>query len=414
VLLGQLQGGVAPAQRVGGGLRLGVGEHRQHVRLAVPEGVPVVAGPGQPLGGQAAALGSGAGLEDVEQREPDRLLQLRVALDPHVGAVPELVQVGPLLGEQLPQAGVAGAGQRGGDLVTKRRRGPQAGPPVGEQFHEAQPLPRLEGAHQRGPRPVLGRRAVHAGLARRLDEVVHAGRQLQPAAPGAVQQHRAAGMEILVQGDQRVLQYGRLPRVSGVWRGRLVGHQLRLHDHPDCLVDRVDHVLDRGDRPLGERHQPPRSHSDPAAGGRFPVSVTGQRSGAQVQHPLVAQQPPVADVERLVVDQQPDQLAVGDIDDCLAGLREAVAGLGPRQGPHLVEGVEVGARDGVRLPLVQVPAQPDVAVGQRNSDSDRASRSRSSLRSRRHQGSTGNTSFSPSSITGWPPHAHRPATRPGR
>jgi hypothetical protein len=55
-LLGQVQGGVPPAQGVGGGLRLGVGQHRQHVGLGVPEGVPVVAGAGQPLGGQAAAL----------------------------------------------------------------------------------------------------------------------------------------------------------------------------------------------------------------------------------------------------------------------------------------------------------------------------------------------------------------------
>ena len=96
-------------------------------------------------------------------------------------------------------------------------------------------------------------------------------------------------------------------------------------------VDRLDHVLDRGHRPLGERHQPPRSHPDPTAGRRFPVGVTGQRPGAQVQHPLVLQQPPVADVERLVVDQQPDQLAVGDVDDRLAGLRVAVGALGVRQ-----------------------------------------------------------------------------------
>ena len=42
--------------------------------------MPVVAGPGQPLGGQAATLRSGAGLQEVEQAEPDRLLQLVVAV----------------------------------------------------------------------------------------------------------------------------------------------------------------------------------------------------------------------------------------------------------------------------------------------------------------------------------------------
>ena len=73
----------------------------------------------------------------------------------------------------------------------------------------------------------------------------------------------------------------------------------------------------------------------------------------------------VAQVERLVVHQQPDDLAVGDVDDRLAGLRVAVPALGVRQRPPLVEGVEVGARRGVRLPLVEVAAQADVAVGQR-------------------------------------------------
>ena len=40
---------------------------------------------------------------------------------------------------------------------------------------------------------------------------------------------------------------------------------------------------------------------------------------------------PVAQVERLVVDEQPDELAVGDVDDRLAGLRVAVPGLGVRE-----------------------------------------------------------------------------------
>ena len=42
----------------------------------------------------------------------------------------------------------------------------------------------------------------------------------------------------------------------------------------------------------------------------------------------------VADVERLVLDQQPDDLAVGDVDDRLAVLGVAVAGLGVRQRPR--------------------------------------------------------------------------------
>ena len=42
----------------------------------------------------------------------------------------------------------------------------------------------------------------------------------------------------------------------------------------------------------------------------------------------------------------------------------AVAGLGVRQRPDFVERVQVGARQAVRLALVEVAAQPDVPVGQ--------------------------------------------------
>ena len=45
----------------------------------------------------------------------------------------------------------------------------------------------------------------------------------------------------------------------------------------------------------------------------------------------MATQLAVAQVERLVVDEQPDELAVGDVDDRLAGLGVAVAGLGVRE-----------------------------------------------------------------------------------
>ena len=73
----QPQRGVPPAQRVGGGMRCGVGQHRQHERLGVPERVPVVARAGQALRRDRASFGPGTGLQDVEQREPDRLLDGR-------------------------------------------------------------------------------------------------------------------------------------------------------------------------------------------------------------------------------------------------------------------------------------------------------------------------------------------------
>jgi hypothetical protein len=43
-----------------------------------------------------------------------------------------------------------------------------------------------------------------------------------------------------------------------------------------------------------------------------------QDPSAEVQAPLVRTQLAIADVERLVVDQEADQLAVGDVDDGLS------------------------------------------------------------------------------------------------
>ena len=117
-----------------GGVRRGVGEHRQDERLGVPEGVAVVAGAGQALGGDRPPLGPGARLQHVEEREAHRLLQLGVALELDVGALPEVVEVVALVGDQAVPAGVARLGQRGGDLVAQRRQRALARPAVGEQL----------------------------------------------------------------------------------------------------------------------------------------------------------------------------------------------------------------------------------------------------------------------------------------
>ena len=70
-------------------------------------------------------------------------------------------------------------------------------------------------------------------------------------------------------------------------------------------------------------------------------------------------------VEGLVLDGEADDLAVGHIDNRLAVLRVAVPGLGVRQRPRLVETREVGAGQPERLALVEVRAQADVPVRER-------------------------------------------------
>jgi hypothetical protein len=72
----------------------------------------------------------------------------------------------------------------------------------------------------------------------------------------------------------------------------------------------------------------------------------------------------VPDVERLVVYQEPDDLAVGDVDDRLPVLGIGETHLCIRQWPGLVEPVEIRSRKSVRLALLEIAPQPDVAVGQ--------------------------------------------------
>ncbi len=90
-LPGHVQNGVPPPQRVPDGVGRGIGQHRQHERLAVPERVTVVTGTGQALGGDRLLLGPYAGLQHVEHGHPHRLLQLRIAVDLDIGVAPVLV-----------------------------------------------------------------------------------------------------------------------------------------------------------------------------------------------------------------------------------------------------------------------------------------------------------------------------------
>src|SRR5262249_32688025 len=72
-----------------------------------------------------------------------------------------------------------------------------------------------------------------------------------------------------------------------------------------------------------------------------------------------------AHVEGLVVDKEPNDLAVRDVEDRLPRLREPVGHLGVGERPDLVERIQIRARDSEGLPLVQVRTQADVPVRER-------------------------------------------------
>jgi hypothetical protein len=70
-------------------------------------------------------------------------------------------------------------------------------------------------------------------------------------------------------------------------------------------------------------------------------------------------------VERLVVDEQTNDLSVRDVDEGLARFGIAEPGFGVRQRPELVEGVQVRPGHRVWLSFVEVRTQADVAVRER-------------------------------------------------
>src|SRR5437588_11689584 len=91
---------MTPAQSIGCCVGPGQREYLQDEDLRIPEGMAIVAWTRQPFGCYGPTLRTSSGLQDVEESEAHRLLDLRVALQLDVGIGPEVIQVGPLLGEQ--------------------------------------------------------------------------------------------------------------------------------------------------------------------------------------------------------------------------------------------------------------------------------------------------------------------------
>ncbi len=355
---------MAPAQSIGNGVGGGIGEHWEHVGLGIPEGVPVVAWTGQALGRNGPPFSPGSRLEDVEEREAHRLLDLGIAVDLDVSAIPEVVQIGVLLLGQGVPAHPTRAGERRGDLISQRRPRTIRGPAVGDELDDAQPLARLEGGGDRHPaqiREALGR---HLRRRRTLDPVVH-GHRDPLATPHRGVQEGGTGITAFVglRAQQR-FEHGWQPRVPAGRRNDLVRHELGLDHHPQRPADWFDLVSDRGHRALDQRHQARRAHPDRAPPRRHPLDISFQEARAEVERSLMGPELAGTDIEGLVVEEQADELGVGDVDHRLTGLGVAVAVLGVGQRTGLVHTVEVRAGEAVGLAFVEVAPPADVTVGQ--------------------------------------------------
>jgi hypothetical protein len=355
---------MAPAQGVGRGVGRRVGQRGQDEDLLVPERVAVVAASGQALRRDRPHLGARAGLQHREDREAHRLLQLRVAVDLDVGALPEAVQVLALVGEQPVPAGAERGGQCGLGLIAERRGGSPARPSVREHLHDPQLLARLELRRDRQAGEIGLALDVRERARRAVDDVVHRAREPDPALVRGVQQPGTQLVVAVQLGLQRRGERGGCTRVAELLGHGLVGDELGLRDDPRRGPERLDHHLEGRDGAVREGHEPRRLHPDVLSGRGLPLELAAQHAVAHVQRPRVADDLPIAQVEGLVVHEDAEQLAVDDVDHRLAVLRVAVDRLGVGEGAGLVEPVEVRAVHVRGLALVEVPTQPDVPVGQ--------------------------------------------------
>jgi hypothetical protein len=153
--------------------------------------VSVVAGTGQPLGGDRALLGARARLERVEEAEPDRLLELHVAVELDVGVRPELVEVLPLTRQQAVPTRMPCLCERADHLVAERRERALTRPAVGQELDDAQPLSRREGRRDRHPADLGPALRCGFGVLRPVHEMFHAGPHSQLARPRRVHEHDA-------------------------------------------------------------------------------------------------------------------------------------------------------------------------------------------------------------------------------
>ena len=138
--------------------------------------MPVVARAGQALGGNGPLFAAGAGLQRVEEAEADGLLQLGVALDLDIGAMPEAVEVLALAGHQSVPPGVHGSSNGRCNLVAQGEGRPLRRPPVGQDLDDPQRLSRGQVGCDQAAGQVGEGFGFGGGSPRSLHQVVHAGR----------------------------------------------------------------------------------------------------------------------------------------------------------------------------------------------------------------------------------------------
>ena len=359
-----VQHAVPETEQVTGDLGLGVGQERQHVHLGVPEVVPLVGLPGQPLRRDARPLRPPGRLRDLEQVPPDGLLlphRRQPPLHPDVGPIPEPVQVRAL-----------GRVQRAEPVAYRPVQGPAA--PIGKLGDLDAPgglVGRVLGDPDGRARPRVRRHddlagiavqpSVHVVRAGRIDHVVDADGQRHPAVRRLVAQHDALPGQF---GDTRVehpvRQQGGKTRIARPVLGTAapmvailpVQHQ-RADRHRRCSIQHRHLVRHRHHVPVLERDSPVRADPDVLTGGRGPDELAAEDTGPHIKNPRIPTYTCSGNEQRLVIDVELDDRHIWRVNDRLALGCQRVRLLRMHDRPRLVKAVDECPRRQRRAPLLE-------------------------------------------------------------
>ena len=361
------------------------GQHRQHEHLGLPERVPGVAGPGQTFGRRSAAARPGRwpGADGTartappaappDRRRPRRRRAPRTRPDSSRWSAARPSQ--PVSRAAVSAASTSSwSAPADWSASTRRTRRTWSG---------ASRWPGIQVGADGEPSLVLVEAHLRVG---RLRRPATRGRRRRPAAARCcrvrcVRQARdaVAGLALRLQrGPHRIVGPGSsASRAAARWPSSSDWSAIRCGVSTGSTSYRIASTA----RWL-KRDQP--GAADPhRLAGRVTVHSTSRRRVPARKSRVRSwrEHRPVPHVEGLVVDQQPDQLAVGRVDHALAGLGKPVARLGDRSAgaTRRTSSGSVPARS-LGSPSSRLPRTPMWPLDSANSDSVRASRSGSELR----------------------------------
>ena len=313
----EVEGRVPPPQNSRAAPAGGVGEDRENVALGVPEGVAVVAGAGQALGGDrrglTRALPAGDGRSQTGPPGERRVAVVSSSAlsQSRRGTRAAISATVPPRGDRDREAG------RPGRAVPAPSD--SCGPAVAENLVRVSRLPRA-----RAPRPSAARGHARHGWAgqrsRGVDLVIHPGRQAKDPTAGRDARAPPGSLVGSARGTSAASSAA-AARGSPPGRGTaLIRKEVGLQRQPQISAEGLDLVIDGGHGALRNETrrrdvtitQGRRRHPQASDG----VSVPDRKSSVRSCRPCAR-----AQIDRLVLDQQADQLSVGHVDDGLAGLR---------------------------------------------------------------------------------------------